>query len=405
MTNSNQPTRLALRNAVLIDGDGVVAGNVVIVRGDRIEAVVAERDFSADPDVETIDLQNAYLTPGFIDLQLNGCGGVLFNNAITAETLEIMHRTNLRSGTTGFLPTLITTSEENMRQALQVVRQYRDKVDRGVFGVHLEGPYINPERKGIHNVDFIRRPSKEMVEEIAGAAGEFPVMLTLAPECNEPHTVRTLAEAGVVVSCGHSNARYAEAIAGFDAGIRVATHLFNAMSPWTGRDPGVVGAVLERDDVATGIIVDGFHVHYASIKLVKSIKRQGLFLVTDAVTPTGTSMPAFEFGGRTIFVKEGRCVSADGTLGGALITMIEAIANCVRHVGIPLLEAVRMASLYPARVLKRDHELGKVKPGYLADLTVFDDSFVLSGVVERGKWVPRDFPKKAAAVQPASMST
>src|SRR5215831_20542754 len=383
MTNSNQPARLALRNALLIDGESVVAGKVVIVRGDRIEAVVPERDFSADPDVEAIDLQNTYLAPGFVDLQLNGCGGVLFNDAITAETLEVMHRTNLRSGTTGFLPTLITSSEENMRLALEVVGQYRNDAGRGVLGVHLEGPYINPERKGIHDIEFIRRPSKEMVEAIAGAAGEFPVMLTLAPECNEPRTVRALAEAGVVVSCGHSNARYAEAIAGFDAGIRVATHLFNAMSPWTGRDPGVVGAVLERDDVAAGIIADGFHVHYASIKLVKTIKRQGLFLVTDAVTPTGTSMMAFELGGRTVFVKEGRCVSADGTLGGALLTMIEAVANSVRHAGIPLLEAVRMATLYPARVVRRDHELGKVVKGYLADLTVFDRDFVVRGVVER----------------------
>ena len=403
MTNSNQPDRLALRNARLVDGESVVAGKVVIICGDRIEAVVPDGGFSASADFEAIDLQNTYLAPGFIDIQLNGCGGVLFNDAITAETLEIMHRTNLRSGTTGFLPTLITTSEENMRLALEVVGQYRNDVDRGVLGVHLEGPYINPERKGIHNVEFIRRPTKQMVEEIAGAAREFPVMLTLAPECNESQTVRTLAEAGVVVSCGHSNARYAEAVAGFDAGIRVATHLFNAMSPWTGRDPGVVGAVLERDDVAAGIIVDGFHVHYASIKLVKTIKRQGLFLVTDAVTPTGTSMEAFEFGGRTVFVKKGRCVSADGTLGGALVTMIEAIANCVRHAGIPLLEAVRMASLYPARVLKRDHELGQVKAGYLADLTVFDDSFVVRGVVERGKWLPHDFPKKAPVVQPASI--
>src|SRR5215467_2774135 len=141
MSSSNQSTRLALKNALLIDGESVLTGKVVIVRGDRIEAVVAERDFSADPVLETIDLQNAYLAPGFIDLQLNGCGGVLFNDAITAETLEVMHRTNLRSGTTGFLPTLITSSEENMRLALDVVGQYRSVAGRGVLGVHLEGPY------------------------------------------------------------------------------------------------------------------------------------------------------------------------------------------------------------------------------------------------------------------------
>jgi N-acetylglucosamine-6-phosphate deacetylase len=388
MNNPMQPTRLALKNAILIDRDAVAAGKVVIVRGDRIEAVLPERDFTPNPDVESIDLQNAYLAPGFIDLQLSGCGGVLFNDAITAETLQMMHRTNLRSGTTGFLPTLITTSEENMQSALDVVRRYCANARGGVLGIHLEGPYINPERKGIHSVNFIRKASKAMIEQIADAAGEFPVMLTLAPERNEVSTVRALVDAGVVVSSGHSNAHYAEAIAGFDAGIRVATHLFNAMSPWTGREPGLVGAVLARDDVAAGIIADGFHVHYASIRLAKSIKRQGLFLVTDSVTPTGTSMQAFQFAGRTVFVKEGRCVSADGTLGGALLTMIAAIANSVRHAGIPLLEAVRMATLYPARVMKLDHEFGRVMEGYLADLTVFDHNFAVKGVVERGKWLP-----------------
>jgi N-acetylglucosamine-6-phosphate deacetylase len=388
MNNPVQPSRLALKNAVLIDGESITARKVVIVRGDRIEAVLPEQDFKPDPDIESIDLQNAYLAPGFIDLQLNGCGGVLFNDAITSETLEIMHRTNLRSGTTGFLPTLITTSEENMQSALDVVRQVCADRRGGVLGVHLEGPYINPERKGIHNVNFIRKPSKAMIEQIAAAAGEFPVMLTLAPECNEISTVRALVNAGVVVSSGHSNAHYAEAIAGFDAGIQVTTHLFNAMSPWTGRDPGLVGAVFDRDSVAAGIIADGFHVHYASIRLAKSIKRQGLFLVTDAVTPTGTSMPVFQFGGRTVYVKEGRCVSADGTLGGALLTMAGAIANSVRHAGIPLLEAVRMATLYPARVMKLDHELGRVMAGCLADLTVFDDTFAVRGVVQRGQWHP-----------------
>jgi N-acetylglucosamine-6-phosphate deacetylase len=405
MTDSNQPTRVALRNAVLLDGEDLTAGKVVIVRGDRIEAVLPEQDFSADPEIEVIDLQDAYLAPGFIDLQLNGCGGVLFNDAITAETLKVMHRTNLRSGTTGFLPTLITTSEENMRLALDVVRQYCADARGGVLGVHLEGPYINPERKGIHDVNFIRIPSEAMIEQIAAAAGQFPVMLTLAPECNEISTLRALVDAGVVVSSGHSNAQYAEAIVGFDAGIRVATHLFNAMSPWTGRDPGLVGAVFDRDGVTAGIIADGFHVHFASIKLAKSIKRQGLFLVTDAVTPTGTSMPAFQFGGRTVFVKEGRCVSADGTLGGALLTMIGAVANSVRHAGIPLLEAVRMATLYPARVMKLDHELGRVMEGYLADFTIFDESFVVRGVVERGKWLPRNFSDGVPPLKPVSALT
>src|SRR5262249_49627620 len=213
MTDPKRPTRLALRNAVLIDGERIAAGQAVMVRGDRIEAILPERNLSADADVDVIDLQNGYLAPGFIDLQLNGCGGVLFNDAITVETLETMHRTNLDSGTTGFLPTLITTSEENMRLALEVVGEYRRNAPRGVMGINLEGPYIHPERKGIHDARFIRKPSREMIECIAAAAGDFPVMLTLAPECNEMTTMSALLEAGVVVSSGHSNAHYAEAAA------------------------------------------------------------------------------------------------------------------------------------------------------------------------------------------------
>jgi N-acetylglucosamine-6-phosphate deacetylase len=193
---------------------------------------------------------------------------------------------------------------------------------------------------------------------------------------------------GVIVSAGHSNGTYEEAVAGFAAGIRVATHLFNAMSPWTGRDPGVVGAILDRPEVAAGIVVDGIHVHYASIRLAKRLKGEGLFLVTDAVTPTGTSMNSFEFGGQTIYVENGRCVSRDGTLGGALLTMNEAVANSVRHAGIPLLEAVRMATLYPARIIGREGELGRIASGYIANLAIFDQSFAMRGVVDCGRWLP-----------------
>jgi N-acetylglucosamine-6-phosphate deacetylase len=356
----------------------------VLIRGERIEAVIPDEAFSNDR--ESIDVDDAFVAPGFVDLQLNGCGGVLFNDAITIKTLEVMHRTNLRSGTTGFLPTLITTSEEHMRLALEVVSQYREDAGGGVLGIHLEGPYINPERKGIHNAAAIRRPSSEMVECLIAYAKRFPILLTLAPECNELAIIHALSEGGVIVSGGHSNARYEQAAAGFDAGIRVATHLFNAMSPWTGRDPGLVGCILDRDDAAASIIVDGFHVHYASINLAKRIKRENLFLVTDAVTPTGTSMATFELGGQTIYVQGGRCVNKDGTLAGTSVTMIESVANTVRHLGITLLEGVRMATLYPARIARVDEQVGRVAEGYFADLAVFDKNFTMRGVVDHGEW-------------------
>jgi N-acetylglucosamine-6-phosphate deacetylase len=385
MNSSSQSTRFALRNATLIDDERVLNRHAILIDGDQIEDVRADNECPSD--IECFDLQQAFVAPGFIDLQLNGCGGVLFNDAVTAETLRAMHQTNLQSGVTGFLPTLITTTEDEMRIALETVAELYEDPHSGVLGIHLEGPYINPARKGIHNAIAIRKPSPGMFEHIVTCAGKFPVMLTLAPEMNDASQLRALAEAGVILSIGHSNARYEEAWVGFDSGIRVATHLFNAMSPWAGRDPGVVGAVLDRDEVASGIIVDGFHVHYASVRLAKRIKRQKLFLVTDAVTPVGTKMRTFRFGGQTIYVKEGRCVNAEEVLAGALLTMIEAVANCVRYVGIPLWEAVRMASLYPARILRRDHELGRVAKGYIANLAVFDENYFVKGVVERGAWL------------------
>jgi N-acetylglucosamine-6-phosphate deacetylase len=386
MTLLNRLSRIALRHATVVDGECILADQAVMIRGDRIEGIIPDQEYSDDR--EDFDLRHAYVAPGFIDLQLNGTGGVLFNDAINAETLAVMQRTNLRSGTTGFLPTLITTSESNMERALEVVERYRSQGTGGVLGVHLEGPYINPNRKGIHDATAIRRPSSELVNSLIAHAKKFPILLTLAPECNDLQVVRLLSDGGVIVSAGHSNGTYEETVSGFNAGIRVATHLFNAMSPWTGRDPGVVGAILDRPEVAAGIVVDGIHVHYASIRLAKRLKGEGLFLVTDAVTPTGTSMSSFEFGGQTVYVENGRCLNREGTLGGALLTMIEAVANSVRHAGIPLLEAVRMATLYPARIIGREGELGRIASGYLANLAVFDQNFAMRGVVDHGTWLP-----------------
>jgi N-acetylglucosamine-6-phosphate deacetylase len=386
MTVSNRSSGIALRHATVIDGERILADRAVMIRGDRIEAIIPDLEYSDDR--EMFYVRHAFVAPGFIDLQLNGAGGVLFNDAISAETLAVMQQTNLRSGTTGFLPTLITTSEANIGRALEVVERYRNEGAGGVLGVHLEGPYINPDRKGIHDQTAIRKPSSDLVNSLIAYAKKFPILLTLAPECNDLQVVRLLLDGGVIVSAGHSNGTYEEAVAGFAAGIRVATHLFNAMSPWTGRNPGVVGAILDRPEVTAGIIVDGIHVHYASIQLAKRLKGEGLFLVTDAVTPTGTSMSSFEFGGQTIYVENGRCVNHDGTLAGALLTMNEAVANSVRHAGISLLEAVRMATLYPARIIGREDELGRIAPGYLANLAVFDQNFAMLGVVDRGTWLP-----------------
>jgi N-acetylglucosamine-6-phosphate deacetylase len=359
--------------------------HAVIIEGDRIQDVVAIAQLP--PDCPQVPVPGCHIAPGFIDLQLNGCGGVMFNDAITAATLDRMHRTNLRSGTTSFLPTLITTSDADMEAAIARVEDYRKTHPWPVLGLHLEGPYLNPKRKGIHNQKFIRSPNAAMVDRIVAAGPETVRLITLAPEQVNLRDIQRLAAAGIVVSAGHTQATYEQAIAGFDAGIRMVTHLFNAMSPWQGRQPGVVGATFHRPDIYAGIIADRHHVHDASVALAYQIKGDRLVLVTDATPPAGTQMDSFWIGGQEVFYREGRCVSAEGTLGGSALTMIEAIANCVQFMGIPLAAAIQLATGNPAQLLGLDHELGVIAPGYIANLALFDETFTMRAVVDRGEFI------------------
>jgi len=372
--------RYALVNGTLYTGKEVMRDRPLLIQGDRLQSLSAD----LPSDCPVIDLEGANVSPGFIDLQLNGCGGVMFNDAITAETLDIMHQTNLRSGTTSYLPTLITTGDGAIREAIALVSQYRQHQPYSVLGLHLEGPYLNPRRKGIHNGDFVRKPDWEMLEAIATAGRDTVKLVTLAPEMATSEQIQCLTEQGILVSAGHTDASYGEAIAGFEAGVGMATHLFNAMSPWQGRNPGMVGAVFRCPEVYAGIIADGHHVHFDSIRLAKQLKGDRLLLITDATPPVGTHMDAFIIGGQEVFYRDGLCVSADGTLGGSALTMIEAIANCVRHIDIPLAEALRMATLYPARAIGMDDELGWIGEGAIANLAIFNDALQITGIVDRG---------------------
>lgn len=375
----------ALVNGTFYTGMEVVRDRALLISGDRLQSFVS---FDAIPaDCPTVDLGGANVSPGFIDLQLNGCGGVMFNDAITPETLDIMHQTNLRSGTTSYLPTLITTGDRDMQEAIALVSHYRQSHPYNVLGLHLEGPYLNPKRKGIHNGDFVRKPDWEMLEAIAAAGRETVKLVTLAPEQASAEQIRVLVERGILVSAGHTDASYGEAIAGFDAGIGMATHLFNAMTPWQGRNPGMVGAVFRRPDVYAGIIADGHHVHFDSIRLAKQLKGDKLVLVTDATPPVGTQMESFIIGGQDVFYRDGMCVSADGTLGGSALTMMEAVANCVRHVDISLEEALRMATLYPARAIAVDGELGWIGEGAIANLAIFNNDLGITGAVDGGRYL------------------
>jgi N-acetylglucosamine-6-phosphate deacetylase len=377
----------ALTNCVIYSEQTLI-DHAVLIDQERISDIVPVSQLSAD--LKTVDLAGAGVAPGFIDLQLNGCGGVMFNDAITTETLETMYRTNLKSGTTSYLPTLITSSDQAMLEALDLVSYYRQHNPNTVLGLHLEGPYLNLKRKGIHDPAYIRQPDRAMLKQIAAAGSSVTKIVTLAVEQVAPGDIKLLSEQGIVVSAGHTDATYEQAQTGFNSGVRMVTHLFNAMSPWLGRSPGMVGAVFNHDQVYAGIIADGYHVHYASIELAQKIKQDKLILVTDATPPVGTQITSFQIGGQTVFYKDGKCVSADGTLGGSALTMIEAVANCVRYVNVPLAEALRMASFYPAQAIRLDHQLGKIAPGYLANLAIFDNQFQITGVVDQGYYLAAD---------------
>lgn len=358
----------------------------VVIAGQRIAATGRIADVAGS--LPRVDLQGLHLSPGFIDLQLNGCGGVLFNSAISAATLDTMHAANLRSGCTSFLPTLISCSDDDMIRAVTVVRDYRRRHPQRVPGIHLEGPYLNPQRRGIHHPDFIRPPCPRMIRWLCEQADAI-AMVTLAPEVCPDGTIEQLAEAGITVAMGHSNARCQQARAAEGAGVRFATHLHNAMSPLTSREPGVVGAVLDSDTLGAGIIADGHHLAWENLRIAHRLLQDRLVLVTDGTTPAGTTIPQFEFAGQTIYHRDGKCTNSDGTLAGSALTMIQAVANSI-HQGLPSAAVIRMATVNAARAIGQQEQIGAVAAGYPANLALFDQQLQLWGTISDGQLTRAD---------------
>ncbi|WP_413722298.1 N-acetylglucosamine-6-phosphate deacetylase [Sodalis sp. RH23] len=376
----------AFTNGRIFTGLQVLEHHAVIINDGAIDAVCPLDSLPAD--IERRDLDGAILAPGFIDLQLNGCGGVQFNDsldALTVETLEIMQRANVKSGCTSFLPTLITSTDAFMRRAVEVMRAFLAQHKHQALGLHLEGPYLNPIKKGTHDPALMRKPSPEMVDYLCANA-DVIAQLTLAPEQVDAGIIRRLSQAGIMVSAGHSNATYDEAKAGFAAGIGFATHLFNAMPPLTGREPGLIGAIYDTPSLYCGIIADGLHVNYANIRNTKRIKGDKLVLVTDATAPAGADnqIDRFIFAGKTIYYRDGLCLDENGTLSGSALTMIEAVRNSVEFAGIALDEALRMATLYPAQALGVAAQLGTLQAGKVANLTAFTRDYRITRTIVNG---------------------
>lgn len=361
----------ALTGARIFDGDKIRDGLAAIVEGARIRDVVTAGRIAAD--VERRDLGGGLLAPGFIDVQVNGGGGALLNDTPSAETVKRIAASHRKFGTTGLLPTVITDAPEITEQAVAAVRQARAAGVPGVLGIHIEGPFLDPARKGAHEARFIRAMTEADVARLAHADCGA-VMLTLAPNKVALAFVAKLAAAGILVSLGHSDAMAAEAQAALAVGARSFTHLFNAMSQMSGREPGMVGAALSDAGSYCGLIADGHHVHDAALKVALAAKaRDRMILVSDAMPTAAGGPDRFELQGRTVTRRNGRLQLEDGTLAGSNLTMDEAVRYCTQKLGVSLEDALRMASLNPAAFLKRDRELGRIAPGYLASLVHLSD--------------------------------
>jgi N-acetylglucosamine-6-phosphate deacetylase len=364
--------KTALINGRVLIDSGLVENLCVLLEQDRIVDIVE----ATDPRCATAqqrDLGGNLLLPGFIDSQVNGGGGVLFNDAPSVAAIRAIGSAHRKFGTTGFLPTLISADLDVVAKAIEAVQAALDSGAPGVLGIHIEGPFLNVERKGIHDPDKIRELDPAAVKLLTSLRGGR-TLVTLAPEMTTPEMIRKLAIAGVVVSAGHSNATYQQIRVALQEGLTGFTHLFNAMSQLQGREPGVVGAALDDPDSWCGIIVDGEHTDPVVLRISMRCKRHDRFmLVTDAMPSVGTDNESFDLQGRRITVAGNLCLDEDGRLAGSNIDMASCVRNAISMLGLPLPEAVRMASLYPAEFLGLGHEVGRIARAYKANFVLADD--------------------------------
>ena len=362
---------VALVNGRVLTPAGIVHGQAVLIEDGLIVRLAPSRDIPGD--AERVDLDGRLLAPGYIDTQVNGGGGVLFNDAPTVEAIAAIGEAHRAYGTTGFLPTLISDDLSVVDKAMRAVEAAIDQGVPGVLGVHIEGPFLNPQRKGIHDEGKFRVLDEDAIALLASLK-RGKTLVTLAPERTTGETIARLARAGVVVAAGHTNARYATMRQALDSGLTGVTHLFNAMSPLTSREPGVVGAVLENQTAYAGIIVDGRHVDPVTLKIALRARPLDRFmLVTDAMPTVGMADKRFVLQGREIVVRDGVCVDEAGTLAGSDLDMAAAVRNAIALLGLSLEDAVMMASAAPAAFLGLTGRRGGIAPGHAADLVLLDD--------------------------------
>jgi N-acetylglucosamine-6-phosphate deacetylase len=362
----------ALIGATIFDGTRLRDGEAVLIDAGKIAGVMPEAKLPKGVEQQAIE---GLLAPGFIDVQVNGGGGVLFNETRTIAGIAAIGAAHRRFGTTGFLPTFITDTAESMAEAIKAADAAMQARTPGVLGIHLEGPFLNPERKGIHRADLMRQIGDRDVAMIDLPAGGR-ILVTLAPEKTEPAIIARLTQSGVIVAAGHTKADLATIRRAQAAGLTGITHLFNAMPPLMGREPGPVGAALEDKELWCGLIVDMHHVSAVSLRVAIAARGTGrMLLVTDAMPSVGSAEAEFTLLGEKIRRVDGALMNDAGTLAGSDLDMATAVRNTVRQLGVPIEDALRMASLNPATFLRLENELGRIAPGYRADLVLLDGNY------------------------------
>lgn len=364
----------AFKNAKIFTSEELIENQILLIKGDKISKIISEENLNTD--IQVIDLKGFNIAPSFIDIQIYGGGGSLYNSKTTEETIHQTYLEIRQQGTTHFQITLSSVLLDTMLEAIEVAKNYLKNGGKGLAGLHLEGPFFSFSKRGAHVAEFIRKPTNAELQTIIQACKGLPTYMTIAPEEFTEEQLKMLLESEIIVAAGHSSATYKQATNAFQQGIKRITHLFNAMSQLQGREPGLVGAAYNSEAWAS-IIPDGIHVDFTSIKISKKIMGKRLFIITDAVTD--------DISGDYKFIHAGtHYTDTKGTLSGSALTMMQGVKNCVEQVEIPLQESLRMASTYPAEVLNLGNRLGKIKPDYQANMVIFDNNFVVKGIVEDG---------------------
>ena len=356
-------------------GNEKLEDQLITIENGRITHIASAK---FDPEIKTV----TNLAAGFFDSHINGGEKYYFTQKADEETIDDIYQSSINTGAAYVLPTLITSPQENILKGIEAIKSYTEKnPDSGVLGMHLEGPFLNPIKRGAHLAAYVRKPTDTDLQEIIRYGKGIIKLMTIAPEMFTTEQIQMLLESGITVSAGHSNATYDEATRAFSQGINLVTHLYNAMSAFGHRQPGLVGATFDSPSVYAPIIIDGIHCDFAAASVAYKIKKDRLFLISDALF-LGEKITEFKWGEFDAYLKDGRYTNSDGNLAGATISLGDAVRNAVHIVGIPLQEAIEMATIRPAKALGLESQIGQIGIGYPAVFTTFDDDLEVFEVLK-----------------------